>query len=341
MRGRRGVTLIELLVVMAVIGILIGLLLPAVQSAREAARRAQCANNLKQIGLALHAYEAASGRFPATHHDEVPEGQHRPGFIHQFSPLAMILPHLDQVALYDLVNLSLAPAFPLGLSANATAMLTSVGTFLCPSDGESPVQGYGRNSYRMNQGHQAAPRIEPADGSTPRPLTPPFMAFVARSAAGFRDGLSHTVGASERLQGDWTRGPFRRGGDYPLGRDLNTVSYPSIDAVAAACEALDRGRVPVESRGGESWLISGFHFTTFNVCSGPNGGRDCSFREDTTQFTQRALLQFGCFSASSAHPGGVHAMLMDGRVRFVTDSIALETWRSLATIDGGEVVDLE
>ncbi len=132
MKRRRAFTLIELLVVIAIIGLLVALLLPAVQSAREAARRAQCVNNLKQLGLALHNYEGSHQTFP-------------PGYVSNFNPsgtdtgpgwgwAAMLLPQVEQTNVFNAINFNLAVEAP----ANLTSRLVNVNNFLCPSDSVKP-----------------------------------------------------------------------------------------------------------------------------------------------------------------------------------------------------------
>ena len=151
------------------------------------------------------------------------------------------------------------------------------------------------------------------------------------------DGLSATVGFSERVQGDWTKQVYRKGGDYRLGDRFNV--YMTGDQMAAYCATLAADpAMPVESRGGESWFISSYHYTTYNHCAGPNrDDRTCAVDQDIDTPGGRAL-KAGSFPASSAHPGGVNVLMLDGSVRFVRDAIALPNWRALATRAGGEVV---
>ena len=138
----KGFTLIELLVVISIIAVLIALLLPAVQSAREAARRAQCVNNLKQIGLGLFNYESANGVFPPGYIDYqnnpifTPDLDMGPGW----GWAAMLLPYVEQQPLYNAINFSLGitVASNPASAANSTAVVVTLGVFQCPSDGYNP-----------------------------------------------------------------------------------------------------------------------------------------------------------------------------------------------------------
>ena len=147
----RGFTLIELLVVVAVVGILIGLVLPAVQSAREAARRLECTNNLKQIGIGLQSYATTYGTFPSVVDFVAPNGVGGSAD-RAFSPLARMLAQLDQLRLFDSINFSFAPDRQYGPYANLTAMTTVVAALLCPSDSVAEPDGYARVNYRFSLG---------------------------------------------------------------------------------------------------------------------------------------------------------------------------------------------
>jgi len=142
-RSNRGFTLIELLVVIAIIGLLIALLLPAVQAAREAARRAQCINNLKQMGLALHNYVSANG-------DAIPWGIGP--WSDDWSAQTMLLPYVEQGALFNSINffhnMSWGPAY----AANTTATYATISGFLCPSDADKVTNAEGHNNYMGNAG---------------------------------------------------------------------------------------------------------------------------------------------------------------------------------------------
>jgi prepilin-type N-terminal cleavage/methylation domain-containing protein len=331
---RRGVTLIEVLVSVSIIAVLLGILLPAVQSAREAARRLKCQNSLRQIGIALHAYESLHGCYPGV--ALVTRRYAGPPYYYSdryYSPLTQLLPQMEQTSLFHAVNFSLSPVWGTSLATNLTVMTTHLGEFLCPSDGTSTPPGYGRVNYRFNLGptHLWA-ASELADS-----WSGPFTVHRAYRAADFRDGLSNTVGVSERLQGDWTKAAFRKSGDYFL-TSLKADDVKSADEALEICRGAAAAPLQIESRGGESWFLSGFHFTCYSHCAPPNSNLpDCALRRGTDTIDDRAN-QDGVFKASSAHPGGVNLLLMDGAVRFGRDSISLNVWRSLATRASGEAV---
>ena len=189
-RSRSAFTLIELLVVIFIIGILIGLILPAVQSARESARRLQCESHLKQIGIAVQSYASQYdvfppsnllGRYPTNGHD----GR---AFSNCLSPFTRVLPQLDQGPLYNAINLQLEPLRGEAMVANETVMITKIGLFLCPSDFEPPVSGYGRANYRTNSG----PTIF-WGAFAPTSMLGPFFIHGPVSAADITDGLSNAV----------------------------------------------------------------------------------------------------------------------------------------------------
>lgn len=333
----RGFTLIELIVVIFIIALLAALVVPAAQSARESARRSQCINHLKQIGIALQSYVASSNIFPGisiiTAHDS------RGGFYsgNSYSPLARMLPFLDDAPLFDSINFTGITSTSQSLWMNRTVMDTSLDLFLCPSDIEALVPGYGRVNYRFNVG--ATFRM-PANPSDPASKSGPFTVHVCYRPSDFLDGLSNTVGVSERLQGDWSKASFKRGGDYTL-TSQSASTYNAMrgsDEAVSICRSL-KSINPHSSKGGESWFVTGYHYTNYNHCTTPNSKiTDCSM-EDFTAPMQFVIIMSGVFSASSYHPGGVNALLMDGSVRFFKDGVDLAVWRALATRSGGEIVE--
>ncbi len=330
MKTRRGFTLIELLVVIAIVGILIALLLPAVQAAREAARRSECANNLKQIGVALHNYHASTGGFPvgflyptgAVPAETSPQ-QYR------WSPLAQMAPFLEQSALANSLNFdfalgtrptSAASAFWPPYPANTTAMAVTVALFACPSDGApAPVAGSGPTNYAFcagsgTNGGQAAG----ADGM--------FLLGPSLSMADLLDGSSQTVAASEHLLGiagpSYTQtapAPIPR----PQARAMAHVAAPPL--TDASCDSAAKGWLLNK---GAAWFDGNYLNTLYNHYLAPNSPRpDCITYHDP-----------GWKAPRSRHPGGVLALFADGHAAFVKDAVAPAVWRAIATRAGGEPV---
>jgi prepilin-type N-terminal cleavage/methylation domain-containing protein/prepilin-type processing-associated H-X9-DG protein len=314
MRERRtGFTLIELLVVIAIIGVLIALLLPAVQQAREAARRTQCVNNLKQIGIAVHNYHDTRGALPGA--ELVQNGT-------SFSALAHMLQGLEQSTVYSAINFSLPNNDP----ANNTVVMTNIGTFICPSDVADPHPEYGApTNYMADMGSWIV--WQSADGPNAG-LAPPNGVFYGNSSTRFAavtDGLSNTAFFSERIMADFTLGDVSPVGDV----FFSTAQPVTIPDAVQACQALNiydaSSQFPLFM--GAPW-VNGQH-----VClhvTGPNT-RSCGF------FTAlRAIMP-----PSSRHPGGVNLLMGDGSVRFVKDSVNIATWRALGTRAGNEVISAD
>ena len=311
-RRRSGFTLIELLVVIAIIGVLIALLLPAVQAAREAARRIQCTNNLKQIGLALHNYHDRVGALPGA--ELVFNGS-------SFSALAHMLPGLEQGNVYNAINFSLFNGDP----ANATVTHTSINAFVCPSDvNNSALAGIGgQTNYMADMGSWIvwqAP-VGPNTG-----MQPPNGVFYGNSATRFADvidGLSNTSFYSERILADGNNGVVSPIADV----FFSTAAPTTLDDAVAQCQAIDitnlSNQFPLFM--GAPW-VNGQH-----VClhvTAPNT-RSCGFFA-----ALRAVMP-----PSSRHPNGVNMLLGDGSVKFVKNSINLATWRALGTRSGGEIIN--
>ena len=194
---RRGFTLIELLVVIAIIGVLIALLLPAVQAAREAARRSQCVNNLKQLGLALHGYhDASTARYPGAAGRSM-SGASRSG-------LVLILPYIEQQPLYNALNFAniqipVGP-FEAANEPNKTVLRTQISVFLCPSDVDRLTNVHGHSNYAASAGPD--PRLNSTD--TDGMFRGGNGGTDLANCYSFRDildGLSTTVAFSEKIKG--------------------------------------------------------------------------------------------------------------------------------------------
>src|SRR3954468_5367309 len=223
MTHRRGFTLIELLVVIAIIAVLIALLLPAVQAAREAARRSQCVNNLKQIGIAAHNYHDQVGALP---------GAYLVYNVTSFSALSMMLPQMEQSPLYNALNFSLAYSDP----TNSTVLMADVSTFICPSDFPNPIRARGaQTNYMADMGSW----IVWQSASGPNAGLPgPDGVFFGNSSTRFAaiiDGLSNTGLFSERVMADGSNAVISPKSDVFFSPGAPTT----IDDAVAQCQAID------------------------------------------------------------------------------------------------------
>ena len=268
---RSGFTLIELLVVIAIIAVLIALLLPAVQAAREAARRGQCLNNLKQIGIAIANYESAFKLYPSGKglvYTSVPGVA---GYA-RWSCLAQLLMFIEQGNLFNSINFYLPPETP-GMAGavpfmppyqdpqrqNMTACLTQVATFLCPSDAPPISTWPGGNNYLANQQTWACDLSENYP-STTAPSEMPQGIFYYNSSvkvASVTDGLSNTAYFSEKIRGNGT--------PNPKTDMLVFVNQTSLNATYLACTQLNvLTAPPLTSRQGMSWIMGEMCCTTYN-----------------------------------------------------------------------------
>lgn len=328
---RSGFTLIETLVVILVIGILAALILPAIQSARESARRSMCTDRMKQIGLALSQYESHYQAFPGTTYAyNSLEGRHHA----KYSVNTHLLPYLEMKSLFDSINFSLHENATPGLSANRTAMLVSVFTFLCPSDPGPPVIGFGRSNLRFCSG--------PSADSLARDTyfrSGAFGIIGCTTPGSVTDGLSNTVAISERVQGSWNLGRISRFADYK-GTHVEIYADRIYDIQRAYdfCRSLPDS-TDFETRSGESWMLTGLHSTSYNHVFVPNAAEsDCSYLGAQEERLDARFFTEGAFSARSYHPNGVNVGFLDGHVRFVRSGIDLAVWRALSTRNQGEVI---
>jgi hypothetical protein len=221
---------------------------------------------------------------------------------------------------------------------NLSAMSTTIGGFLCPSDGPSPVAGYGRVNYRFSVG--PTPWFAPGDDA-PDSLSGPFSVHMVYHAADFRDGLSQTVGSSEKLLGDWLDSRFSSKRDYVLTNIGDQRHLGGADWASRACAGIAGASSIHESKSGETWFISCLHATLYNHINTPNSvAPDCSLTPFNSTMHARAGHD-GVFDAKSHHLNGVSCMMMDGSVRFIPNSVDLRVWRALATRSGGDFISID
>jgi len=306
---RQAFTLVELLVVIAIIGILIALLLPAVQAAREAARRMKCSNSLKQLGLALHNYEGSAGRFPPgvtwNASAGLPARYSRPRLNFQ----VLLFNYLEANNAFNRIDFSVSGVGQAIWTAapNVEACSSPMPHLLCPTENNrKPWVSGSFNIPRSNyfgvwNGLQIGDLINPL---------PEKKAFFGANAAvrisEIQDGTSNTMAITEGLVGALSSdGRGMAWSDQSAGQFVHTDLGPN-------------SRLPDRCFSG-SWCQSV-----------PNDDRYRPWvRGDTTTTDTCA--------ARSLHPGGVHALFSDGSVHFLSQTISIDIWRALATIQGGEV----
>ena len=336
----RGFTLVELLVVVSILGLLIALTIPAVQSARESARRLECVNHLKQLGIGLGQHQSQYSYYPSGRRGRwrrVPASRPGVGYPYPRQGFYDLLPFLDQGPLYNSFNTSidLAPLLPVELVLNDTAGRYPIGLFLCPSDWKALPTSPGPSSYRFNVGMLWPPTAPGGDDYLYRPGA--FRLGPYSRPQDFTDGLSNTVGLSERLTGSGSAypNPPDRTRDFWYVGIYGLVTPTSANEVLGYCSALQGTPLEYASNLGRSWDESSWIAGWYNHVAPPNAPiMDCTLESKAGHH-----LNYAALTARSAHPSGVNALMMDGSVRPIKSSINLDVWRSLGTRSGGEVVD--
>lgn len=308
--AHNGFTLIEILVVIGIIGILTALLLPAIQAARESARRLHCANNLKQIGIALNQY-AGGGSLPPGNHDN------------GYSLHTNLLPFLEQTPLFASLNFSL-PIFDYDgfsglktVDGNQTVAISRIAVYICPSDLGSDRRT-GPTTYAGNTGF-GFDVSGPLDNGAFRPRPGSSVDFPQ-----IPDGLSNTVALSE-----WVVGPKNASAVDPIASIFTTRKYDDFSMFSDACETIGAlGSAPNFQRKGGNWMHGSMLYTLYNHNQAING-HSCS---------NGGYVQVSSWTAGSRHPGGANTLFVSGDVRFIKETVSRVVWRSFGTRAGGEFI---
>ena len=351
-RKIRGFTLIELLVVIAIIAILIALLLPAVQQAREAARRTQCKNNLKQLGIALHNYHDTHGVFVSNGVAGTTEnagGRYRQAWL-SWSGLSMLLPYIDQAPIYNLIDFNYRwDRDVAGTVNNTQGARTKIVPFMCPSDPGSTAN-YTSNmaptSYTISTG--------PGSHWSMRTNSPGFATLWKGSKVrDITDGTSNTIACAEQQIGlnlgrwdpsitpriKWYRvtgaGRLQRGGGTNNRVWRNTQAHiDRINTYYDNCLArydAGSGWNGSSDEQGRFWAGGRVFWGPWSTTLvGPNAGPACDNDNSVTDMSVK--------EPSSYHTGGVQVLLADGSVRFVSENIDQATWIAAGSTRGNETM---
>jgi prepilin-type N-terminal cleavage/methylation domain-containing protein/prepilin-type processing-associated H-X9-DG protein len=336
-RTFRGFTLIELLVVIAIIAVLIALLLPAVQAAREAARRIQCTNNLKQLGLGIHNYESANNVLPP---QEVMTFAGTSVFWKsQWGVSSRIAPFLELGPLYNAMNFTNKTTDP----SNITAVSSTLSVLICPSevnpqaDTSTSTAGvtstYGVSNYGWCEGDWYVF----GGVVTPMQNRSAFGPNASRRFSSFTDGLSQSLLAAEvktyqQAYHDCGVVPPPAVGSPTVVPDPATI-LATVAAAPTVCKT---------ASGHTHWFNGNSFYDGFTTALVPNtlapAGTPLVDSDFSSEDEDDGGPTYAAVTARSYHPGGVNVLLGDGSVRFVKNSIAWSTWRALGTIASGEVI---
>ncbi len=350
LRKRLGFTLIELLVVIAIIAVLIALLLPAVQQAREAARRTQCKNNMKQLGLAVHNYHDTFLVFPYRQGGGVQAGGAPDAFDQNWyscmSGLGLLLPYIDQGARYSSIMGQAQTNWASMRPWDGNKLYNQdLPAFLCPSDVLGGNGNPGRNNYRFCAGDYGKRHRESRDAlqwGGEKPIRGVFGVDSSTRMGDILDGTSNTVMMSERcqgianLRGEIIGGVGTTGGMSDGFMDgINSGNNVQLDTLAAQIlssvnAATGQYTSPkANEMAGDRWSDGGYFYVGFSTLIPPNGPSCMNDNWDRSH---------NIMTATSRHTGLVHVLMSDGAVRVASSNIDKYLWRALGTRAGGETI---
>lgn len=309
--NRKGFTIVELLFVIAIIGILVALLLPATRSTREAARRTDCANRMRQIGLAFHNIHDARRRFPAATGDPDLKGLVTEQAAKRISGLVQVLPYMEENELWEQIfspatyDHAYYPVAPVPWTTGYQPWHQSVPAFQCPSSPD-PSSEFGRTSYAFCIGDMAR------NIHSPTQLRGAFAGNLRSRLSDFTDGTSQTLAMSEIATPLEARS---RKGNFAINLPIEVLDNPEY--CLSLLDENDRrnydSAVELGTGRGERWADGAAQFSMFNTILGPGApSGQVGYPSETAD---------GIYSASANHPAGVNCLLVDASVRNISGDI--------------------